>query len=210
MLRWTSMRSSRESLSFAIPTLSKWPNCSQLFSARVQAEEALPFTILFSAGQQKKSKKMAGPEDLAGRLNAMFNEPGPTTTIQRSDRGLSDYSMDSGSTTSSSSQTGQTTTSQADYRPWWTTGRQNIDEEPISNVIGRIRFVPDPRTKSILVLSPPEFIDNIVTLIEELDIPGKQVMIKAIIMQIDHSNVTSLGLQLKSGSFDVGGKAEYR
>jgi general secretion pathway protein D len=115
--------------------------------------------------------------------------------------------MDSGSTTSSSSQTGQTTTSQADYRPWWTTGRQNIDEEPISNVIGRIRFVPDPRTKSILVLSPPEFMDNIVTLIEELDIPGKQVMIKAIIMQIDHSNVTSLGLQLKSGSFDVGENA---
>ncbi len=39
-------------------------------------------------------------------------------------------------------------------------------------------------------------------LIEELDIPGKQVMIKAVIMQIDHTNLTSLGLQLKTGSFD--------
>jgi len=151
--------------------------------------------------------KYAHPEDLAERLNAMFNEPGTTTTIQRSDRGLSQYSMDSESGTSSSGQSGQNTTSQEPYRPWWTTGRQNVDEQPISNVIGRIRFVPDPRTKSILVLSPPEFMDNIVKLIEELDIPGKQVMIKAVIMEIDHSNVTSLGLQLKTGSFDVGENA---
>ncbi len=152
--------------------------------------------------------KYADPEDLAERLNAMFNEPGTTTTIQRTDRGLSDYSMDSDSGTSSSGQSGQDTTSQGEYRPWWTTGRTNIDEQPISNVIGRIRFVPDPRTKSILVLSPPEFMDSIVKLIEDLDIPGKQVMIKAIIMQIDHSNVTSLGLQLRSGGFsDVGENA---
>ena len=152
--------------------------------------------------------KYANPEDLSERLNAMFNEPGTTTTIQRTDRGLSDYSMEADSGTSSSSQSTQSTTSQGEYRPWWTTGRQNIDEEPISNVIGKIRFVPDPRTKSILVLAPPEFMDNIVKLIEELDIPGKQVMIKAIIMQIDHSNVTSLGLQLRSGGFsDVGENA---
>ena len=152
--------------------------------------------------------KYADPEDLSERLNAMFNEPGTTTTIQRTDRGLSAYSMDSDSGTSSSGQSGQDTTSQGEYRPWWTTGRTNIDEQPISNVIGRIRFVPDPRTKSILVLSPPEFMDSIVKLIEELDIPGKQVMIKAVIMQIDHTNLTSLGLQLRSGGFsDVGENA---
>jgi general secretion pathway protein D len=152
--------------------------------------------------------KYADPEDLSERLNAMFNEPGTTTTIRRTDRGISQYSMDSGGTTSSTGQSSQNTTSQGEYRPWWTTGRQNLNEEPISNVIGRIRFVPDPRTKSILVLAPPEFMDNIVKLIEELDIPGKQVMIKAVIMQIDHSNVTSLGLQLSSGGFsDVGENA---
>jgi len=67
---------------------------------------------------------------------------------------------------------------------------------PISNVIGRIRFVPEPRTKSILVLSPPEFMPQIEALIEELDVPGKQVMIKAIIVEVDHSNMSSLGIQL--------------
>ena len=152
--------------------------------------------------------KYAHPEDLAERLNALFNEAGTTATIQRTDRGLSAYSMDSDSSTGSSGQSGQDTTSQADYRPWWTTGRTNTEEQPISNVIGKIRFIPDPRTKSILVLSPPEFLENITKLIEDLDIPGKQVMIKAVIMQIDHSNVTSLGLQLRSGGFsDVGENA---
>jgi len=150
--------------------------------------------------------KYANPEDLAERLNALFNEPGTTATIQRSDQGLSDYSMEADSGTSSS-QSNQDTTSQEPYRPWWTTGRQSIDEQPISNVIGRIRFIPDPRTKSIMVLSPPEFMENIEQLIQELDIPGKQVMIKAVIVEIDHSNVTSLGLQLKTGSFDVGENA---
>jgi general secretion pathway protein D len=151
--------------------------------------------------------KYADPEDLAERLNALYNEAGTTATIQRSDQGLSDYTMEAESGTSSN-QSSQDTTSQTDYRPWWTTGRQSIDEQPISNVIGRIRFIPDPRTKSILVLSPPEFLENIEALIKSLDIPGKQVMIKAVIMQIDHSNVTSLGLQLRSGGFsDVGENA---
>lgn len=150
--------------------------------------------------------KYADPEDLAERLNALFNEPGTTATIRRTDRGLSDYSMEADSGTSSN-QSGQDATSQEDYRPWWTTGRQSIDEQPISNVIGRIRFIPDPRTKSLLVLSPPEFMENIEALIEALDIPGKQVMIKAVIVEISHSNVTSLGLQLKTGSFEVGENA---
>jgi type II secretory pathway component GspD/PulD (secretin) len=40
--------------------------------------------------------------------------------------------------------------------------------------------------------------DDIVNMITELDVPGKQVLIKATIMEIDHSNMTSLGVQLSS------------
>jgi len=71
---------------------------------------------------------------------------------------------------------------------------------PISNVIGRIRFIPDPRTKSLLVLSPPEFKESIIKMVEQLDQPGKQVMIKAVIMEVDHSDLTSLGLQLTNAN----------
>jgi type II secretory pathway component GspD/PulD (secretin) len=75
---------------------------------------------------------------------------------------------------------------------------------PISNVIGRIRFIPDPRSKSILILAPPEFIESIEQMIRQLDIPGKQVMIKAIIMEVNHRKLTSLGVQLASDQLAFG------
>ena len=137
--------------------------------------------------------KYSDPEELCEILNAMFAEAGTSASLRRSDVGLSEYSMDEAQTTSADS------TSQSQYTPPWSSSgaRRTVDEEmPISNVIGRIRFVPESRTKKILVLSPPEFMPQIEKLIEELDVPGKQVMIKAIIVEVDHSNMTSLGMQL--------------
>jgi len=139
--------------------------------------------------------KYADPEKLSEILNAMFAEAGTSATLRRSDVGLSQYSMEA-QTTSSTTSTG---TSQNQYTPPWTStgARRTVGEEmPISNVIGRIRFVPEPRTKSILVLSPPEFMPQIKKLIEDLDVPGKQVMIKAIIVEVDHKNLSSLGVQV--------------
>ena len=148
----------------------------------------------------------ANPEKLAERLNAMFNEAGTSVAIRLSDRGLSNYSMDEGSTTtggntanrSGGGGAGQSETSGGEYRPWWTTGRRTVDELPISNIIGRVRFIPESHSRSILVLSPPEFMESIEGMVAELDVPGKQVMLKAIIMQVDHQNMTSLGVQLSS------------
>jgi general secretion pathway protein D len=138
--------------------------------------------------------KYADPEELCEILNAMFAEAGTSATLSRSDVGLSEYSMDEEAQTTSS-----TNTNQSQYTlPWTSAGaRRTVDEEmPISNVIGRIRFVPDSRTKSMLVLSPPEFMSKIEELIMNLDVPGKQVMIKAIIVQVDHESMTSLGVQV--------------
>ncbi|MEK7996407.1 MAG: secretin N-terminal domain-containing protein [Planctomycetota bacterium] len=142
--------------------------------------------------------KYANPEELSEILNAMFAEAGTSASLRRSATGLSEYTMEVDTSTSSSSSS-QSTTAQTSYTPWWSGAgaRQTVNTEmPISNVIGRIRFVPDPRTKSILVLSPPEYVSEIRKLIDGLDIPGKQVMIKAIIVEVDHKNLSSLGVQL--------------
>jgi len=139
--------------------------------------------------------KYADPEELCEILNAMFAEAGTTATLRRSDVGLSEYTMEETTTQTTSTQN----TSQNQYTPPWTSAgaRRTVDEEmPISNVIGRIRFVPDSRTKAVLVLSPPEFMLKIEELINSLDVPGKQVMIKAIIVQVDHESMTSLGVQV--------------
>jgi type II secretion system protein D len=162
--------------------------------------------------------KYADTEDLAERLNAMFNEPGTNARVRRTTQGIGQYSMeDTGGTQNqgnarNNNQGGNNNNAQgntAEYTPWWSSGgsRPRNDEEPISNVIGRVRFVPDPRSKSILVLSPPEFQSSIEQTIRSLDVPGKQVMVKAIVVEIDHQDLTSLGLQLSSnpaGTFAVG------
>lgn len=144
--------------------------------------------------------KYADPEDLSVRLNAIFNEPGVAAPIWFSETGLSEYSMEeTEEKTTGSSETGSTAEGQ--YTPPWSKARPKPDEMPISNVIGRIRFIPHPHSKSILVLAPPEFMDSIEEMIKELDVPGKQVMIKAVIVEVDHRSMTSLGLQLSSDEF---------
>ena len=146
--------------------------------------------------------KYADPEDLSERLNAMFVESGQTARIRLTEQGLSESSSmdDPDDSSSNTSNQGDTSSEEDTYTPPWSGSgaRGGINEMPISNVIGRIRFVPEPHTKSILTLAPPEFMDEIEELIAELDVPGKQVMMEAIIIEIEHSKVTSLGVELST------------
>jgi len=142
--------------------------------------------------------KYADAEDLCDQLNAILNEPGTTATIRRSKRGLSVDTMSAtAGSDSGSTKTDSGGTSTEIITPWWNRGtRATNTEMPTSNLIGKIRFIPVHRSKAVLVLAPPEYLEAITTMIEELDQPGKQVMIKAVIVEIDHSSMTSLGVQL--------------
>lgn len=141
--------------------------------------------------------KYADPEELCDQLNAILNEPGTTATLQRSSRGLSDYDPEESTASSSSQDTGSAGT----ITPWWTRQRSTRDEEmPTSNLIGKIRFIPVARSKAVLVLAPPEYFEDIKAMIEELDKPGMQVMIKVVIVEVDHNKMTSLGIELASPS----------
>ncbi|MCH7556473.1 MAG: hypothetical protein IIB56_03350 [Planctomycetes bacterium] len=159
--------------------------------------------------------KYADPEDLSERLNAMFVESGQTARIRLTAQGLTstsamDDSGDGGSSNANQNQNAGQSEDNTYTPPWSGSGaRSSIDtERPISNVIGRIRFVPEPHTKSIMVLAPPEFMDEIEGLIAQLDVPGKQVMIEAIIVEIEHSKVTSLGIQLATNPAAFGSIGE--
>ena len=61
-----------------------------------------------------------------------------------------------------------------------------------------MRFIPVHRSKAILVLAPPEYRERIQGMIKELDQPGKQVLISAIIMQIGKRELQSLGTKIYS------------
>ena len=132
----------------------------------------------------------ADAEDLCDQLNAILNEPGTPATLQRQMVGLTEYDPESsGSASTEAGNNAGTIT------PWWTRQRQDDTEMPASNLIGQVRFVPVHRSKAVLVLSPPEYLDDITAMIKELDKPGMQVMIKVVIMDVNLSNATSLGVQ---------------
>lgn len=143
--------------------------------------------------------KYADPEDLCERLNALFVEAGQQATIRRMAEGLSQQSEMDTDTSSSANSSASGAAQQTSYTPPWSGSgaRSGIaNQMPISNVIGRVRFVPEPHTKSIMVLSPPEFMPNIRALVGLLDVPGKQVILEAIIVEIEHTKLTSLGVEL--------------
>ena len=175
-------------------------------------------TLIYDLDRQEMAEvpkvvqlQYADPEDLAERLNAMFNEPGTNARIRRMITGLSEYSMDDsegnqGGGGPNNNNNQNNAGSSGEYTPWWSSGaRQRADEEPISNVIGKVRFIPDPRSKSILVLAAPEFQASLEETIKKLDTPGKQVLVKAIVVEVEHGSMTSLGVQLATNPGAFGG-----
>ena len=157
--------------------------------------------------------KYADPEDLCERLNALLNETGTIATIHLAKRELSSYApgaaSDEQNDTSRPNTEDSRNTSPGEYKPWWTSARRRPDEElPISNVIGQIRFIPDHRSKAIMVLCSPEYTESVKQMIEELDQPAQQVMVKAVILAINHEKMTSLGLQLANSPSIFGALSE--
>jgi general secretion pathway protein D len=145
--------------------------------------------------------KYADAEELCDQLNAILNEPGTTATIRRRAKGLSEYqSPTSNNSSNNSNSNNQQSSSSNEIRPPWNQQRGRDDEMPTSNLIGKIRFIPVHRSKAILVLAPPEYLPSIRDMIDQLDQPGKQVMIKAVIVEVDHTKMTSLGVELLNNS----------
>jgi general secretion pathway protein D len=149
--------------------------------------------------------KYADCEALCDQLNSIFNEAGTPTTIQRSSRGLSSYSADEqGGAVAGGNTGGEGGSSSSQITPWWTRQRQDDTQLPPSNLIGKVRFIPVQRSKSILILAPLKYHDDLIKMIEELDLPGMQVMIKAVIVEVDLKDSSSLGIRFASDSSALG------
>ncbi len=137
--------------------------------------------------------KYADCESLCDQLNSIFNEAGTPTTIPRSAKGLSSYDAENQGAAVSASES-----SSSAITPWWTRQQRTDDQLPPSNLIGKVRFVPVQRSKAILVMAPAEYVDDITRMIESLDQPGMQVMIKVVIVEINLEDNSSLGVMLSS------------
>lgn len=67
--------------------------------------------------------------------------------------------------------------------PFGRTGDRN-STRPVSDLVGRVRFVPDRRSNSILITANLHFFPQIIKLVNELDAPTPQVLIEAKIIEV--------------------------
>ena len=145
--------------------------------------------------------KYANAEDLAEQLNSLLSLPGTLAEITRVDRTFTTgkekkrLSTSAGPSPSPSAPGGQRTP--ANRMPfWWQKEPHRPDTSPASNMVGKIRFVPVARRNALMALSPESYRQPIQELIERLDQPSMQVAIHAYIGEVEHDDVTTLGLRV--------------
>jgi general secretion pathway protein D len=66
---------------------------------------------------------------------------------------------------------------------------------PVSDLVGRVRVVPDQRSNSLLISANVHFFPEVMKLIEELDVPTPQVMIEARIVEVSTDYLEALGVR---------------
>jgi type II secretion system protein D len=78
---------------------------------------------------------------------------------------------------------------------WWGADSRQEDETPISNLIEQVRFVPDPRTNSLLVTTAAQNFETIRGFITNLDNEEPQVLIKVRVVEVTRANDKRTGVR---------------
>ena len=83
----------------------------------------------------------------------------------------------------------------------WQSGRggQGDEAAEVSALVGKSRVVPNPGQNSLLVLATPEIQEALLGIIEDLDRPGRQVMITTTLAEVTLGDGLTLGVRIGSG-----------
>ncbi len=112
-------------------------------------------------------------------------QPGQGSSYQQSDFGL------------------EQETEEDRYFPWLggqpdnnlRTGDSRTSIRPASDLVGRVRVVPDQRSNSLLISANVHFFPQVLKLIEDLDAPTAQVLIEARIVEVSSDFLDKLGVR---------------
>ncbi|HVZ94334.1 MAG TPA: secretin N-terminal domain-containing protein, partial [Phycisphaerales bacterium] len=154
--------------------------------------------------------KHANSEELAEQLNALLSQEGTLASVQRSESGLSEsaasispFAQQQQTGTNGTTGTTDTTANNAATNAitfWWQRARPPTDNRGSSNLVSKIRIVPVWRQNAVMVLAPPEYQMPVVNLIKDLDRPGRQVLISAVVAEISMDDSTALGIRFSSST----------
>jgi general secretion pathway protein D len=93
-------------------------------------------------------------------------------------------------------------TKEEGYFPWLggqqenqrTSDGRNVNRQ-VSDLVGKVRVVPDQRSNSLLISANTHFFPQILKLIEDLDAPTAQVLIEAKILEVSSDFLDKLGVR---------------
>jgi type II secretion system protein D len=84
----------------------------------------------------------------------------------------------------------------------WLGGQQEVSRSatgrtprPVSDLIGKVRVVPDVRTNSLVITTNSYFFPQVLGLLEDLDIPTAEVLIEAKIIEVGRDDRLRLGVR---------------
>jgi general secretion pathway protein D len=142
-------------------------------------------------------------EDLAEQLNALLAQEGTFAQIRRSSQELSDNNSSASPFASGGNQQFDTNTFARDTPTdvltfWWQRARPPSDNFGASNMVAKARIVPIAKQNAIMVLAPQEYRAAVAKLIEQLDRPGRQVLIACVIAEVSSEDALSLGLRMSN------------
>ncbi|MDB6036120.1 MAG: hypothetical protein JWM16_6458, partial [Verrucomicrobiales bacterium] len=88
------------------------------------------------------------------------------------------------------------------YFPWLGGQQDNFrgldgknNNRPISDLIGRVRVVPDHRSNALLISANVHFLPEVIKLVEQMDAPTAQVLIEARILEVSSDFLDKLGVR---------------
>lgn len=143
--------------------------------------------------------KHADAEQLAEQLNSLLAREGTLAQVTKAQTGLttggtgaSPFAADA--TTTNTANTQQNQANQF-WQGWWARSQPSTTTAGSGNLVGKIRIVPVWRQNSLMVLSPPEYQGAIRQIVGTLDNPGRQVLLSAVIAEINIEDATALGLR---------------
>lgn len=143
--------------------------------------------------------KHADAGEVSQQINVLLAPANVQSDFTGRNEGLTTFntadSLESGSTAG----TGDNTQQNNITFPWQR-ARERTDVAPESHLIGKVRVVPVFRQNALLVLGPRHYQDQIVQIVDKLDRPGRQVLITAIIAEVQLETALSLGLRFSRGN----------
>ncbi len=141
--------------------------------------------------------KHADAGEISQQINVLLAERGVQSDFAGREEGLTEFSVqdsfESGTTTGTGGAGGAAQQNNITFP--WQFARPREDVAPESHLIGKVRVVPVFRQNAVLVMGPPHYQSQITDIIERLDKPGRQVLITAIIAEVQLETALSLGLR---------------